>query len=75
MANKSQTPWFRPVRRSYLPSSWQGLVIYLLYVAYVVALVADWYRLGHHGWTLLVSVIPLVVAALVVTQYVASNNS
>ncbi|HEY5268288.1 MAG TPA: hypothetical protein VII94_04095 [Candidatus Saccharimonadales bacterium] len=61
----SKTSWFRPIRRSYLPSSWQGSLIYLIYVAYIVVLAGDWYHLGHHGWTLIVNVIPLVVAAAI----------
>lgn len=75
MPKKSKNAWFRPVRRSYLPSSWQGLAIYIMYVAYIVVLVADWYRLGSDVWTLVVNVIPLVAAAAVVTQYIASKNS
>ena len=75
MGDSNKKAWFRPVRGSYLPSSWQGGVIYLIYVAYILLLAGDWYRLGHHGWTLLVNVLPLAVAAAVLAQYIASKNS
>lgn len=75
MVKNSKTAWFRPVRRSYLPCSWQGMIIYLAYVVYIVALAYDWYHLGHHGWTMIVNVLPLAVAAALVTQYIASKNS
>lgn len=75
MNSPSKTAWFRPVRRSYLPSSWQGMLIYLIYMAYIIVLAGDWYHLGHHGWTLLVNVLPLAIAAAIFTQYIASKNS
>jgi hypothetical protein len=68
-------PWFIYIRRSYLPASWQGLGIYTLYVIYSVAVPVDWYTRGHSLWELLSSVIPLVVLAAVLTQFVASKNS
>ena len=74
-SNSTKAAWFRPVRRSYLPVSWQGRVIYLVYVAYLLILVIDWFHLGHHVWILITNVIPLSVAAAVLTQYVASKNS
>lgn len=67
--------WFKPVRRSYLPASWQGQAIYLVYVAYEVLLIVYWYRQGHDYGRLLTSFIPLAVAAAVLTQFVAARNS
>ncbi len=67
--------WFKPVRRSYLPASWQGLVIYLIYVAYIVTVPIVWYQKGHYLWSLLFEVIPLVIAGELLTQFIASNNS
>ncbi len=67
--------WFRKVRSSYLPSSWQGMIIYLCYVVYIVAVPVTWYQRGHELWTLLAGVIPLLVLALFITQYVASKHA
>lgn len=71
----SQKQWFISVRSSYLPVSFTGLLIYFLYLAYLVALVADWLRDGHHVWYLLVDVVPLSVFAALITQYIASKHS
>jgi len=68
-------PWFVYVRRSYLPASGLGQLIYLVYVIYVFALPVDWYKRGHSLWELLSVVIPLEILAAVFTQYLASKNS
>ena len=75
MAKNRNKNWFIAVRGSYLPSSFMGMIIYLLYVAYVVALVIGWYINGHDYWTLLINVIPLSIGAMLITQYIASKHS
>ena len=72
---KNTNNWFRYTRKSYLPASWQGLVIYLLYVSYIIMVPVVWYNKGHQLWNLLSEVIPLVIAAVLVTQFIASKNS
>jgi multidrug efflux pump subunit AcrB len=73
--NLKQKEWFIYVRRSYLPSSWQGLVIYMLYVVYVILLIVLWYQKGRQYWTLMTVIIPLIIGAAFITQYIASKNS
>ena len=75
MAKNNTSIWFRKVRGSYLPSSFVGLVIYLIYVAYIIAVVVDWYYLGHSGWVFLTTVLPVVVVAALIVQYIASKHS
>jgi hypothetical protein len=75
MAKKKTTKWFKYTRKSYLPAAWQGLVIYLIYVTYIVVVPIIWYRKGHNLWTLVSEVIPLMLAAVILTQYIASSNS
>ena len=72
---KKNKAWFRYVRKSYLPVTWQGLVIYFIYVAYSVAVPVVWYNNGHDLWRLLSTVIPLLALAALFTQFVASQNS
>jgi len=72
---KSNKNWFISVRSSYLPASAMGFLIYFMYLVYLMALVADWLRDGYHVWYLLVDVVPLSVAAAVLTQYIASKHS
>lgn len=75
MFHKNKHQWFEKVRNSYLPKSWQGYLIYMSYVAYVVLLPIGWYRRGHAIWDLFTVVIPLWIAAALVTQYIASKRS
>lgn len=67
--------WFMRVRSSYLPVSPIGFIIYFLYLAYLVALLADWLQNGYHVWYFLVDVVPLSVIAALITQYVASKHA
>ena len=71
----SKSAWFKAVRRSYLPASPEGLVIYLVYVAYEVLLMVDWYRQGHSYGRLLTTILPLAIGASVLTQFIAARNS
>ncbi len=75
MAKKNSSYWFRAIRGSYLPSSLLGLCIYLLYVAYIVTLTYEWIIRGSDSWTLLTVVLPLIVLAALITQYIASKHS
>lgn len=72
---KNTSIWFRKVRGSYLPTSFIGLVIYFVYVAYIVAVVVDWYYLGHSGWIFLTTVIPVVVVAAFIVQTIAARHA
>lgn len=72
---KNSNKWFISVRSSYLPANAIGLLIYSMYAVYLLALVADWLRDGHHIWYLLVNVIPLSVAAAALTQFIAYKHS
>jgi hypothetical protein len=75
MAKSNTINWFRKVRGSYLPSSFVGLVIYLAYVAYIVAIGLEWYASGQGYWTLLTVVVPLVAFSTLVVQYIASRHA
>lgn len=68
-------PWFWKVRQSYLPASWQGLAIYLIYAFYLVVVNIIWYQGGHQPEDWLLKVLPIMVAAAFLTQFVASKNS
>lgn len=72
---KNDHAWFTYVRSSYLPANSTGLIIYLIYLGYLLALLADWLRNGHHMWYFLVDVVPLSVGAALVTQYIASRHA
>jgi hypothetical protein len=75
MKKSKSKAWFVHVRKSYLPSSWQGLCIYFLYVAIIVTMPVVWYETNHPWLNLFTSVLPLVFAAVVITTYIASRKS
>lgn len=72
--SKKQT-WFRPVRGSYLPNSWQGWLTYIPFAAYLAYswLVAFWYT-GNNLKAVL-WIVPNWVAAAVVMTWVARRTS
>ncbi len=67
--------WFVKTRGSYLPISWVGRLLYLLYLAYVVLLLVGWALDGHRVWYFLTDVIPFTVGAAFAAQYVASKHA
>ena len=75
MSKNKNKIWFKKIRGSYLPSSTTGLVIYLSYTAYLIALITIWYLENSSVWNLIVFVIPLSVGAALLTQYIASKHS
>jgi len=75
MKKPKNSKWFRHVRRSYVPVTWEGLCIYTIYALYVITIFVMWCEYGYGLWSLLVNVIPLVVGAMLLTQFVASKNA
>ncbi|HSX32672.1 MAG TPA: hypothetical protein VLF43_05405 [Candidatus Saccharimonadales bacterium] len=67
--------WFVRVRGSYLPTSNTGLVIYTVYVAYIVAVLVSWIMSGYNYLTFILFALPLLIAAALVTQYIASKHA
>lgn len=74
-SRKKSDAWFYAIRGSYLPKQGIGLAVYLVYVLYLIALLGAWLASGHTVWRLLTAVIPLMVAAAVLLQYIASRHS
>ena len=76
---KSKAPasrvWFRSVRKSYLPVSWQGWTIYCIYVAYIIMLPVAWFDIGHKLWDLLVIIIPLAAGTTALVHIIAARTS
>jgi len=72
---KSNKKWFKKVRGSYLPNSWQGAVYYLPYLAYL--LFVYYYAMTNIGynWTSILIIIPNWVAAAAVMTWAASKRS
>ncbi len=72
---KKNNKWFKKVRGSYLPITWQGAVTYIPYVTYLV--VTYYYSMVYYGFSLtsLFIIVPNWVAAIAVMTWVASRKS
>lgn len=70
-----QKPWFRKVRGSYLPDSWQAWVLYIPYTAYVVGVAVFVYGRGDNLWEALFTLVPNWVAALAIMTWIAERTS
>jgi len=67
--------WFISIRGSYLPKTWQGWLLYIPYLAYLVGV--TWYVLTGYP-TLAQAVFILVpnwIAAIVIMTWVAQRTS
>jgi len=71
---KSQK-WFRKVRGSYLPCSWQGWALYVPYTAYVLGVIAYAYLNQWSLGTSLFVIVPNWVAALAAMTWLAERKS
>jgi len=75
MKKHNHDVWFRKVRGSYLPCSWQGWLLYIPYTAYILGIVA---YVTAHDYDKLLSVflvVPNWVAALAVMTWIAKAKS
>lgn len=72
---KNRQKWFKKVRSSFIPISWQGWLCYVPYVAFLI--LSYLYVMYSFGYSLisLFIIIPNWVAAAVVMSWVASKRS
>ena len=75
MRQPRKQKWFVKVRGSYLPSSWQGWLTYIPYLAYVLGVLVVALRSQTSFWNALFIVIPNWVAAFAIMQWVATRKS
>lgn len=75
MKKAQSKKWFRKVRGSYLPSSWQGWLTYVPYTAFLVSVLIAALRTQHSVSDILYMIFPQWVAATVVMTWVASKKS
>lgn len=72
---QSTKPWFIKVRGSYLPSSWQGWLIYLPYLAYIVSVLVFVFVNNYDLWHAIVVLVPNWIAALVIMTWIAERRT
>lgn len=67
--------WFVPVRWSYLPASWQGWLLYVPFIYFLVVTFLMVDRNSHSASDTLIGIVPYWVSAAVVMHWVARHKS
>lgn len=67
--------WFIKVRGSYLPNSWQGWLLYIPFIAFLIAVVVSALRTQDSALHAFYMIFPQWVAAGVVMTWIASHKS
>lgn len=67
--------WFVKVRGSYLPASWQGWLLYVPFIAFLVVVLVFAINSDESFAEVFFRVFPAWVAAAVVLTWIASNKS
>ena len=76
MAKKGkQKAWFVKTRGSFLPRTWQGILIYLCYVAYLIFALVEAINTQSSVARAILFIVPQWVAAIVVVTWLANNHS
>ncbi len=73
--SKKTDVWFKKVRGSYLPDSWQGWLTYVPFIGYlVISVFVAYYHSTSYG-EMLFLIFPQWVATAVVMQWIADHKS
>lgn len=67
--------WFVKTRGSYLPKSWQGILIYFCYVSYLLIVLIDAINMRDNWVRTIIFIFPQWVAAILAITYIASKKS
>lgn len=70
-----RTKWFKKVRGSYLPNSWQGWATYVPFIAFLVGSFLAVDRSSHSVSDTLLGIFPQWVAAAVVMTWIAARHA
>ena len=72
---KKKQAWFKKVRGSYLPCSWQGWLTYVPFVTFLLTVLVAALRTQHSVSDAFYAIFPQWVAAVVVMTWVAARKS
>ena len=76
MAKRKSDKWFKKVRGSYLPCSWQGWLTYIPFIGYMVL---SYYVVYQHNENsvvdIIIGVFPQWIAATVIMTWLAQRKS
>lgn len=74
-SNTQKKAWFYAVRGSYLPCSWQGWLLYVPFIVFLVAVLLDAMHSKDTFIATFLAVFPQWVAAAVVMTWIAKLQS
>jgi len=72
---KKSGAWFKKVRGSYLPCSWQGWVMYIPYVYFLIISFLAVDKNSHSVSDTLIGIFPYWISASVVMTWIAKQKS
>lgn len=72
---KKHKPWFKEVRGSYLPNSWQGWLTYIPFIYWLVSTLIAVNRNSHSVSDFIYNIVPYWVSGAVVMHWVAKATS
>jgi hypothetical protein len=72
---KKSNVWFKKVRGSYLPSTWQGWLLYVPFVYFLVVVYMAIDKEGKSAFDVFLIIFPQWVAAAVVMTWIAKQKS
>ncbi len=72
---KKNNKWFKKVRGSYLPDSWQAWLLYIPFTAFLLTVLFAAIRTQHSVSDTLYVIFPQWIAAAVVMTWVAKQRS
>lgn len=75
VAMSQSKAWFIKVRGSYLPNSWQGWLLYIPYLAYIIGALIFVIKGNYSFWQAVFTLLPNWVAGCVVMTWLARRKS
>lgn len=72
---KDDGKWFKKLRGSYIPSSWQGWLTYIPYVTFLVITFMAVNRQEHSASDVFFGIFPYWICAAIVMQWLAGRKS
>lgn len=73
--NRKKQIWFKEIRWSYLPCSWQGWLLYIPFIAWLIMTFVAVDRGSHSVSDTLIGIVPFWVSAAVILHWIASHTS
>lgn len=72
---KKQNIWFKKLRGSYIPSSWQGALLYIPFIAFLITVLVAAFRNQHSVSDAFYMIFPEFIAAAIVMTWIAKQKS